>query len=190
MARSEKRATSEVKAKLVRRRFGKANNDTAIHNVVTTMCTDRPKDGGSGGESESCSAATAVNLTPPTDVVDEAEEEKGYGYGGKIDALRKDEFSRLEQNPGGGGVGVAYVDHAGAPPYSELLIRECMEGLQASLLGNPHSTHDAAAATTAAVEAARSATLEHFNAPLGEYEVVFTSGATGVGVVALTPGGG
>ena len=45
---------------------------------------------------------------------------------------------------------VAYLDHAGRP-LTRALVRECMSTLQATLLGNPHSTHDAAAATAAAV---------------------------------------
>ena len=73
---------------------------------------------------------------------------------------------------------MAYCDHAGAPPYAESLVRDRASALTSTLLGNPHSAHDAAGATSAAVDAARDATLEHFNAPLGEYAVVFTAGAT------------
>ncbi len=101
------------------------------------------------------------------------------GPGGCFDSeeisreTRRDaDFSRLDR------AGVAYCDHAGAPPYAESLVRECASALTSTLLGNPHSAHDAAGATSAAVDAARDATLEHFNAPLGEYAVVFTSGAT------------
>jgi molybdenum cofactor sulfurtransferase len=86
------------------------------------------------------------------------------------DLVRAEEFARLD--------GVAYCDHAGAPPYSESLVRECMTELTSKLLGNPHSSHGAASTTAAAVAAARDATLQHLNAPVGAYVVVFTSGAT------------
>jgi len=46
-------------------------------------------------------------------------------------------------------------------------------------LGNPHSAHDAGATTRSLIDEARDATLTHLNAPIGEYAVVFTSGATG-----------
>ena len=150
------------------------------------MCTDRSEKSGGGGpgpgpgpapgaSDESCFTAVTdagmrLPLSEKEEEEEEEEEEAGYGYGGRIHDIRRKEFSRLRD--------VAYVDHAGAPPYSEALVRECMSTLETSLLGNPHSMHDAGAATASAVEAARSATLEHFNAPLGEYEVVFTSGAT------------
>ena len=87
------------------------------------------------------------------------------GPGGCFDSeeisreTRRDaDFSRLDR------AGVAYCDHAGAPPYAESLVRECASALTSTLLGNPHSAHDAAGATSAA-DAARDATLEHFNAP-------------------------
>ena len=51
--------------------------------------------------------------------------------------------------------------------------------MERTLLGNPHSAHDAGARTKALVDDARDATLTHLNAPFGEYAVVFTSGATG-----------
>ena len=96
---------------------------------------------------------------------------EGYGYNGRIDELRSSEFSRLK-------AGSAYLDHAGAPPYSESLLRDAFAVLERSLLGNPHSLNDAAGASAAAVDAARNATLAHFNAPCGEYACIFSAGAT------------
>lgn len=105
----------------------------------------------------------------------------GYGYGDRIDAIRREEFSRLHA------AGVTYADHAGAPPHSEALVRECAAMMEATLLGNPHSggggggdlnVRSSSSASSGSIEAARCATLEHFNAPCGEYAVVFTSGAT------------
>ena len=94
-----------------------------------------------------------------------------YGYGGRIDSIRANEFGHLD--------GVAYCDHAGAPPHSSALVREALTTLESTLLGNPHSAHDAGATTRSLIDEARDATLTHLNAPIGEYAVVFTSGATG-----------
>ena len=66
-----------------------------------------------------------------------------------------------------------------ARPHSESLVRESLRMMERTLLGNPHSAHDAGARTKALVDEARDATLTHLNAPFGEYAVVFTSGATG-----------
>ena len=56
-----------------------------------------------------------------------------------------------------------------------------MQDLESHLFGNPHSQHgwsgNEGAAT--AVAEARQLTLQMCNAPVGEYECVFTSGATG-----------
>ena len=98
---------------------------------------------------------------------------EGYGYGGRIASFRANEFARIDDS------GVAYCDHAGAPPHSESLVRESLRMMERTLLGNPHSAHDAGARTKALVDEARDATLTHLNAPFGEYAVVFTSGATG-----------
>ena len=70
------------------------------------------------------SAPKMASHPPPS----ESESAFEYGYAavgapGHIDIIRRDEFRRLE--------GVAYLDHAGAPPYSEALVRECMTVLQA-----------------------------------------------------------
>jgi len=96
-----------------------------------------------------------------------------YGYGGRIDSIRANEFRHLDED------GVAYCDHAGAPPHSSALVREALTTLESTLLGNPHSAHDAGATTRSLIDEARDATLTHLNAPIGEYAVVFTSGATG-----------
>jgi len=96
-----------------------------------------------------------------------------YGYGGRIDSIRANEFGHLDED------GVAYCDHAGAPPHSSALVREALTTLESTLLGNPHSAHDAGATTRSLIDEARDATLTHLNAPIGEYAVVFTSGATG-----------
>lgn len=55
------------------------------------------------------------------------------------------------------------------------------QDLESHLFGNPHSQHgwSGNVGSAAAVATARKLTLEMCNAPLGEYECVFTAGATG-----------
>lgn len=55
------------------------------------------------------------------------------------------------------------------------------QDLESHLFGNPHSQHgwSGNVGSAAAVAEARQLTLEMCNAPLGEYECVFTAGATG-----------
>jgi hypothetical protein len=68
------------------------------------MCTDRPATSGGecGSPSSSADQRTAsggddahARAVPPMTSA-------GYGYGGRIDAMRRDEFSRLEGADGGG----------------------------------------------------------------------------------------
>ena len=73
---------------------------------------------------------------------------EGYGYGGRIASFRANEFARIDDS------GVAYCDHAGAPPHSESLVRESLRMMERTLLGNPHSAHDAGARTKALVDEA------------------------------------
>ena len=111
-----------------------------------------------------------ANASPPASANPSPADVESDDASDDSDLVRAEEFARLD--------GVAYCDHAGAPPYSESLVRECMTELTSKLLGNPHSSHGAASTTAAAVAAARDATLQHLNAPVGAYVVVFTSGAT------------
>lgn len=56
-----------------------------------------------------------------------------------------------------------------------------VQDLASHLFGNPHSQHgwSGSEGSAQAVAEARQLTLQMCNAPLGEYECVFTSGATG-----------
>ena len=56
-----------------------------------------------------------------------------------------------------------------------------MQDLESHLFGNPHSQHGWSGneGSATAVAEARQLTLQMCNAPVGEYECVFTSGATG-----------
>ena len=57
-----------------------------------------------------------------------------------------------------------------------------MQDLESHLFGNPHSQHGWSGneGSATAVAVARRLTLQMCNAPVGDYECVFTSGATGV----------
>ncbi|EFJ48731.1 hypothetical protein VOLCADRAFT_40621, partial [Volvox carteri f. nagariensis] len=91
-----------------------------------------------------------------------------YGYHGRLQSVRHEEFRRL--------AGQVYLDYAGAALYSERQIQACSEELLTTLLCNPHS---APASTSAdAMSALRRDTLELLNADGRQYEVIITSGAT------------
>jgi molybdenum cofactor sulfurtransferase len=92
-----------------------------------------------------------------------------YGYDGKIDAIRKEEFGRVE--------GV-YLDNAGAALYSDSQMRHFLETMQKNVFGNPHSLNPTSTRTTNEVDAIREQILHYFNTNSKEYSLIFTSGAT------------
>lgn len=71
-----------------------------------------------------------------------------------------------------------YADWTGAALPPKSLIDQHAEYLTTVLLGNPHSHHQPSAVAMQAIQDTRKAVLDYFNAPEGEYEVIFTSGAT------------
>ena len=89
-----------------------------------------------------------------------------YGYGGAIDRIRHEEFSRLQDT--------RYLDHAGSTLYSETQVRKCLSRMERSVVMNPHTS----GGREAPFEAARRRTLELCNASREDYVCVFTSGAT------------
>eukprot|EP00873_Tetraselmis_striata_P027755 jgi/Tetstr1/448019/TSEL_035320.t1 len=93
-----------------------------------------------------------------------------YGYGGRLDDLRRTQFTRLR--------GTVYLDHAGAALYSEQQVRDTTAELTATLLSNPHSQHERLLGGEGLDVWAREATLHMCAAQPGEYECVLTSGAT------------
>ena len=88
-------------------------------------------------------------------------------------SLRAREFSRLDRS------GEAYLDYTGSALYGESLVRNHLEFLASSVLGNPHSQSVASLRSTEAIEDARRRTLEFFAADPAEYEVIFTANASG-----------
>jgi len=99
-----------------------------------------------------------------------------YGYDGSIDAMRREEFSRLE--------GSVYLDHAGATLYSERQLGKCLEELGGGVYSNPHSEGTGqgpagvSGARAASLQSERRAVLAMFNASPEDYLCIFTAGAT------------
>ncbi len=96
-----------------------------------------------------------------------------YAASGDIDSLRAREYSRLDR------LGHVYLDYTGGGLYAESQIRAHGELLASGVFGNPHSHNPTSLASTELVEAARAAVRRFFNASEDEYEVVFTSNASG-----------
>jgi selenocysteine lyase/cysteine desulfurase len=90
-----------------------------------------------------------------------------------FDALRATDYGRLDQR------GDVYLDYTGGGLYAESQIRRHFELLATGLYGNPHSGNPASRSSTVLMEHTREAVLRFFNASPDEYEVIFTSNASG-----------
>jgi molybdenum cofactor sulfurtransferase len=99
-------------------------------------------------------------------------ESPGYAAA-SINQLREHEYGRLDR------LGHVYLDYTGGGLYAESQIREHLELLSDSVLGNPHSKNPTSLASTELVDEARAAVLEFFSADPEEYDVIFTSNASG-----------
>jgi len=88
-------------------------------------------------------------------------EQLGYGYQGKLESLRKKEFSRLDTATGDHKR--TYLDHAGATLYGEAQLAASMKQLCANTYANPHSQGRESQRTTKAVDDARQRVLKHLN---------------------------
>uniref|UniRef100_A0A0N5CFW3 MOSC domain-containing protein n=2 Tax=Strongyloides papillosus TaxID=174720 RepID=A0A0N5CFW3_STREA len=71
-----------------------------------------------------------------------------------------------------------YLDAAGAGIPSEWLLNE-IKKIDLSLFSNPHSQSNTSKDTEARISQIRNRILNHFNTTSKDYDVVFTSGATG-----------
>jgi molybdenum cofactor sulfurtransferase len=89
-----------------------------------------------------------------------------------LDDLRAREFARLDR------AGHVYLDYTGAGLYGESQVRQHMDLLLGSVLGNPHSANPTSQLSTRLVESARRHVLSFFNAPEEDYCVVFTANAS------------
>jgi molybdenum cofactor sulfurtransferase len=99
-------------------------------------------------------------------------ENPGYDTN-SVDELRRREYGRLDR------LGHVYLDYTGGGLYAESQIREHLDLLSDSVLGNPHSKNPTSLASTQMVDETRAAVLEFFSADPAEYDVIFTSNASG-----------
>lgn len=72
-----------------------------------------------------------------------------------------------------------YLDYTGASLYPSSLINSHTKWLKNSVAGNPHSTSPASLCSSNKADEARRAVLEFFDADPEEYDVVWTSNASG-----------
>ncbi|CAG8606798.1 15196_t:CDS:10, partial [Racocetra persica] len=93
-----------------------------------------------------------------------------YGYNGKIDSIRENEYPQLK--------GSVYLDHSGATAYAKNVLDSFTNDLTNNLFGNPHSYNPSSQLTSQRVELIRARILRHFNANPGEYQVIFTQNAS------------
>jgi len=90
-----------------------------------------------------------------------------------LDVLRLEEYSRLDKQKH------IYLDYTGGGLYAESQLRDHTELLLGNVFGNPHSTNPTSLVATHLVERTRACVLSYFNASPDEYEVIFTSNASG-----------
>jgi selenocysteine lyase/cysteine desulfurase len=90
-----------------------------------------------------------------------------------IDELRESEYTRLDN------LGHIYLDYTGGSLYPESLVRRHADLLAKNVFGNPHSSNPSSSASTVYETKVRQDILEFFGANPSEYEVAFTSNASG-----------
>ena len=90
-----------------------------------------------------------------------------------LDELRQTEYSRLDN------ANHVYLDYTGGGLYAQSQLDAHFAMLRDGVWGNPHSQNPTSLAMTEQVEQARDYVLQFFNADPEEYDVVFTSNASG-----------
>ena len=90
-----------------------------------------------------------------------------------IDQLRAIDYRRIDQAEH------IYLDYTGAGLYAESQVKKHQKILLENTFGNPHSSNPTSLAATNYVESARAFVLEYFKADPVEYDVIFTSNASG-----------
>ena len=96
-----------------------------------------------------------------------------YAETAAVDQLRRTDFARLDDG------GHTYLDYTGGGLFAASQLREHVELLQGTVLGNPHSINPTSSVSTERVERARAAVLRFFDASEDEYVAIFTPNATG-----------
>lgn len=88
-------------------------------------------------------------------------------------SFRSKEFPLLDRDR------VTYLDWTGAALPPQTLHERHFQYMSTNVLGNPHSEHPPSKTSMSEMDLARTTILSYFNASPSEYDVVFTSGATG-----------
>jgi selenocysteine lyase/cysteine desulfurase len=94
-----------------------------------------------------------------------------YAGTARLDELRATEYGRLDR------AGHVYLDYTGGSLHAESQVRQHLELLNTSVLGNPHSVSPVSSQTTDLVERGRRAVLDWFRAR-ESYVAVFTLNAS------------
>jgi len=98
-----------------------------------------------------------------------------YGYDGYLDEIYDMEVGeRMHAD----NTQHHYLDYTGASIYTNSQIKAVFKDLERHLYGNPHSANPSSSLTGEEVDMARDMVLDFFNAPPGNYHVIFTKGAT------------
>jgi selenocysteine lyase/cysteine desulfurase len=90
-----------------------------------------------------------------------------------LDPLRAAEYARLDA------AGQVYLDYTGGGLHAAGQLAAHHALLESHVFGNPHSNNPTSQAMTCLIDDARRYVLEYFNAPPGEYVVIFTPNASG-----------
>ncbi len=90
-----------------------------------------------------------------------------------IDDLRASQYARLDAGEH------VYLDYTGGGLYAESQLRQHQQLLRENVFGNPHSSNPTSLAATRLVDHARAYVLRFFDADPQEYDVIFTSNASG-----------
>ncbi|XP_069476626.1 molybdenum cofactor sulfurase [Ambystoma mexicanum] len=94
----------------------------------------------------------------------------GYGYGGRITDIRREEFSRIGD--------MTYLDNVGTTLFAHSMVENFTKDITGSVYGNPHSQNVSSKLTHDTIEHVRYRILQHFNTTPDDYTVIFTSGCT------------
>ncbi|GBB97306.1 hypothetical protein RclHR1_02960019 [Rhizophagus clarus] len=93
-----------------------------------------------------------------------------YGYCGKIDQIREEEYPQLK--------GVVFLDHTATTTYAKSALTSFTTDLTNNLYGNPHANSPSSQLCNQRLDKVRDRVLRHFNANPGDYQVIFTQNAT------------
>ncbi|RIA94014.1 pyridoxal phosphate-dependent transferase [Glomus cerebriforme] len=93
-----------------------------------------------------------------------------YGYNGKIDQIREEEYPQLKNE--------IYLDHTGATTFARSAVVNFNNDILTNLYGNPHSNSPSSRLSSMRIEQVRKRVLSHFGTNEKDYTVIFTQNAT------------